>query len=89
MFLLEVGGEGGGGEDVKDNEVARDGLRKKRPVCWDRKQQLWQNKGVLTGLETADSHQQLSRLQLCTNLPIVCLALCYAAMTRRQIGDAP
>lgn len=32
---------------------------------------------VLTGVETADSHQQLSRLQLCTNWPIMCLTLRY------------
>lgn len=55
---------------MEDNEVARDGLRKKRSVWWDQKQQHWENKGVPTGLGTADFQGQFSRLQLSMALPI-------------------
>lgn len=60
---------------MEDNEVARDGLRKKRPVWWDQKQQHWENKGVPTGLGTAGFQGQFSRLQLYMALPI-CAWLC-------------
>lgn len=65
MLLFGVRGVGQGGYgrgrggDTKDNEVASDGLRKKRSVWQDQRQQHWENKGVSPlawGLQTHKDH---------------------------------